>query len=72
VGLSGELRAVAQLERRLAEAARLGFKKCIIPKVGADAINHPKDIEVIAVGTLREAVGRGLVGGKGEVKEGNE
>jgi len=64
VGLSGELRAVTQLERRLTEAARLGFKKCIIPKAGADAINHPKDIEVIAVGTLREAVGRGLVGGK--------
>jgi DNA repair protein RadA/Sms len=64
VGLSGELRAVTQLERRLAEAARLGFKKCLIPRVGADAVNHPKDIEVIAVGTLREAVGRGLVGGK--------
>lgn len=64
VGLSGELRAVTQLERRLTEAARLGFKKCIIPKVGADAINHPKDIEVIAAGTLREAVNRGLVGGK--------
>jgi DNA repair protein RadA/Sms len=69
VGLSGELRAVTQLERRLAEAARLGFKKCIIPKVGADAINHPKDIEVIAVGTLREAVGRGL-GTNREVQEG--
>ncbi|MGD0794745.1 MAG: DNA repair protein RadA [Dehalococcoidales bacterium] len=62
VGLSGELRAVTQLERRLTEAARLGFKKCIIPKAGANSINHPKDIEIIAVGTLREAVGRGLTG----------
>jgi DNA repair protein RadA/Sms len=60
VGLSGELRAVTQLERRLTEAARLGFKRCIIPKAGAPNINHPKDIEIIAVGTLREAVGRAL------------
>ncbi len=60
VGLSGELRAVTQLERRLAEAARLGFKRCIIPKAGAGSANHPKDVEIIAVGTLREAVGRGL------------
>ena len=60
VGLSGELRAVTQLERRLAEAARLGFKKCIIPKAGADSANHLKEVEIIAVGTLREAVGRGL------------
>jgi DNA repair protein RadA/Sms len=64
VGLSGELRAVTQLERRLAEAARLGFKRCIIPKAGANSINHPKDIEVIAVATLREAVGRGLEAAK--------
>ncbi len=64
VGLSGELRAVTQLERRLAEAARLGFKRCIIPKAGAASANHPKDIEIIAVGTLREAVNRGLVENK--------
>jgi DNA repair protein RadA/Sms len=70
VGLSGELRAVTQLERRLTEAARLGFKRCIVPKAGAASINHPKDIEVIAVGTLREAVNRGLVGGKQVVQEG--
>jgi DNA repair protein RadA/Sms len=69
VGLSGELRAVTQLERRLAEAARLGFKKCIIPKAGATSANHPKDVEIIAVGTLREAVGRGL-GTAREVQEG--
>ncbi len=62
VGLSGELRAVTQLDRRLTEAARLGFQRCIIPKAGLTNINHPKDIEIIAVGTLREAVGRGLVG----------
>ncbi len=63
VGLSGEIRAVNQLDRRLAEVSRLGFKKCIIPKTGTP-INHPKDLELIAVSTLREAVNRGLVAGR--------
>jgi DNA repair protein RadA/Sms len=32
VGLSGELRAVSQLETRLKEAAKLGFSRCLIPQ----------------------------------------
>jgi len=63
VGLSGELRAVSQLDRRVTEAARLGFKRCLVPKVGA-RIPPPKDIELIPVSTLREAIGVGLVRGK--------
>jgi len=65
VGLSGELRAVSQLDRRVTEAARLGFKRCIIPKVGAK-ITPPKDIEIIPVSTLREAINRGLVRKRGK------
>jgi len=61
VGLSGELRAASQLERRLNEAARLGFKRCIVPEVGAKSVSA-KDIEIVAVGSLREAVAKGLVG----------
>jgi len=61
VGLSGELRAVSQLDRRVAEAARMGFKRCLVPKVGARISSTPKDIELIAVSTLREAIGVGLV-----------
>jgi DNA repair protein RadA/Sms len=60
VGLSGELRAVSQLERRVAEATRLGFKRCLVPKAGGK-ISPPKDIELIAVSSLREAIGAGLV-----------
>ncbi|MFC1870180.1 DNA repair protein RadA, partial [Chloroflexota bacterium] len=63
VGLSGEIRAVSQLERRVGEAARLGFKRCLVPKVGAN-FAAPKDIQMIPVSTLREAVGIGLVKGK--------
>ena len=64
VGLSGELRAVAQMDRRVAEAARLGFKRCLVPKAGA-RITIPEDIELMPVNTLREAIGVGLVRGKG-------
>ena len=60
VGLSGELRAVSQLERRVVEAARLGFKRCLVPKVSG-RISAPKNIELIPVSTLREAIRVGLV-----------
>jgi len=65
VGLSGELRAVSQLDRRIAEAAKLGFKRCLIPKVGAQVSPAPRGIELIPASTLREAVRAGLVKGKG-------
>jgi DNA repair protein RadA/Sms len=60
VGLSGELRAVSQLERRVAEAARLGFHRCLVPKTGAH-IKAPKGIELLTASTLREAIRLGLV-----------
>jgi len=63
VGLSGELRAVSQLDRRVAEAARLGFKRCLVPKTSA-RITAPKNIELIPVNTLREAISMGLVRGR--------
>ena len=64
VGLSGELRAVSQLDRRVSEVTRLGFARCLVPKVGARVSLAPKDIEIIPVSTLREAIRVGLVGGK--------
>jgi len=64
VGLSGELRAVSQLERRVSEAARLGFKRCLVPKAGARISPSLKNIELIPVSSLREAIRVGVVGGK--------
>jgi len=68
VGLSGELRAVSQMDRRVAEAARLGFKRCLVPKAGAKVSPAPKALEIIPVSTLREAISVGLVRGKGRSK----
>ena len=62
VGLSGELRAVSQPDRRVAEAARLGFKRCLVPKVGAEPA--ARNIQLVPAATLREAIGMGLVKGK--------
>jgi DNA repair protein RadA/Sms len=70
VGLSGELRAVSQLERRLGEAARLGFKRCLVPKTRARI--SPQDINLIPVGTLREAIEMGLGRAKSAPREAAE
>jgi len=59
VGLSGELRAVSQLDKRLAEAAKLGFKSCLLPPLqGGQKL--PPEIEPIAVSSLSQALKLGL------------
>lgn len=56
VGLTGEIRSVSHMNQRLAEAARLGFKKCIIPKGGAEKLEIPQGLTVYRVRNLREAI----------------
>jgi DNA repair protein RadA/Sms len=57
VGLLGELRSVTGLERRLREAARLGFVRAIVPRPPRGGSAPAVDgLEVVAVGTLREAI----------------
>jgi len=56
VGLTGEIRSVSNLSQRLAEISRLGFKKCIIPKSGAEKLEIPKDLTVFRVKNIREAI----------------
>jgi DNA repair protein RadA/Sms len=54
VGLLGELRAVAALDRRLREAARLGFRRAIVPAVGRGLSGL--DIEVVRCPALADAI----------------
>lgn len=56
VGLTGEIRRVTKIENRLTEAAKLGFKRAIIPKSNMYGIEIPDDLEVIGVKTLRETM----------------
>ncbi|MDE2573566.1 MAG: DNA repair protein RadA, partial [bacterium] len=55
LGLSGEVRGVGQSERRLAEAARLGFKTAIVPNA-ARSIAAPKGMRVIPVDDIARAL----------------
>ncbi|SDA23994.1 DNA repair protein RadA/Sms [Ruminococcus sp. YE71] len=56
IGLAGELRSVQRTEQRIAEAARLGFTKCVIPRSALKGLNTAKlGIEVIGVNSIREA-----------------
>jgi DNA repair protein RadA/Sms len=53
VGLSGEIRPVQQVDLRVAEATRLGYKKIYIP-AGSNLEHHKKSTSVIQVRLLRE------------------
>jgi DNA repair protein RadA/Sms len=61
VGLLGELRSVSGLERRLREAARLGFSRAIVPRASRGGPTPViEGLDVVAVATLREALERAL------------
>jgi DNA repair protein RadA/Sms len=56
VGLGGELRSVSQLEKRLTEAAKLGFKTAIVPKSSLRGIKIPEGFTAYGVKTIGEAI----------------
>ena len=57
IGLGGEIRSVSHCEQRIREAARLGFKACIIPRHNFASVSPKlkKEIEVIGVKNVYEA-----------------
>ncbi len=56
IGLTGEVRAVGRTEQRLREAARLGFRRLIVPQSSIDLRERLHDIELIGVRTVRDAI----------------
>ncbi|MCB9450134.1 MAG: DNA repair protein RadA [Anaerolineaceae bacterium] len=56
IGLSGELRAVGQLAARLNEAAKLGFKRVIIPRTRRKLDDVPRGLQLIEVRSVGEAL----------------
>ncbi|MGE5618555.1 MAG: DNA repair protein RadA [Sphingomonadaceae bacterium] len=58
VGLSGELRGVGHLEQRLREAAKLGFKRCLVPQ----AVRLPRvpELQLLVARSLEEAIALSL------------
>jgi DNA repair protein RadA/Sms len=63
VGLSGELRSVGQLDRRLQEAAKLGFTKALVPAaLGRGLVRPPEGLTVMRAASLFEAIDAALAG----------
>jgi len=62
VGLNGELRAVPQMERRIAEVIRLGFKSCLMPVIASAAKQslNGASIQLIEASSVAEALRLGL------------
>lgn len=56
IGLTGEIRSVSHMNQRLAEIARLGFKRCIIPLKTSEKLEIPQNLEVFRVKNIREAI----------------
>ena len=56
VGMTGEIRSVSHMNQRLSEIARLGFKKCIIPRGGSEKLDIPEGMTVYRVRNIREAI----------------
>ena len=60
IGLSAEVRAVPQAQRRVVEAGRLGLKKCVLPEACLEGLKIPEGMNVIGVRTLRQAINKVL------------
>ena len=56
VGLTGEIRGVSFIDKRIAECKKLGFRKIVIPKTNYDVVKDVKGIEIWPVENLRQAI----------------
>ncbi len=54
IGLTGEIRAVTQIERRVAECRKMGFTRIALPK--GSRVDVPRDVSLIYVDTLKRAI----------------
>ena len=58
VGLSGEVRSVNQMEARVNEAKKLGFKRCLVPKNALASLKSVSGISLIGVENVKEAINK--------------
>lgn len=56
VGLTGEIRSVNMIDKRLKEAERLGIKKCIIPENNKRTLKNTYKLDIIGVRNINEAL----------------
>jgi DNA repair protein RadA/Sms len=56
VGLTGEVRAIGQIDTRIAEAKKMGFKRCLVPASNLKRIPDIDGIEIAGIKNVSEAV----------------
>ncbi len=56
VGLTGEIRAVGQIDARIGECLKMGFTRCIVPKNNLKRTTVPKGMAIVGVRTVDEAI----------------
>ena len=56
IGLTGEVRAIPQMERRISECVRLGFKQIMCPQDALKRIKAPENVTLMPVRTLAQAI----------------
>jgi len=61
VGLGGELRSVSQVDRRITEAGKLGFTRCLLPRGNSRNLARRNGVEIIETETVDQAI-NALVG----------
>lgn len=61
IGLSGEIRQVSNLDQKINEAKKLGFKKVIVPSSNLPVKNSSEDLEIIGVSRLIEAINKSIL-----------
>ncbi len=54
IGMTGELRSVTDLEKRLLEISRLGFTSCLVPRQGSEGISVPDSLKLIRAKNINE------------------
>ena len=68
IGLAGELRMPSQMQARLREAQKLGFKTAIVPKALRKGEGYPKGIEIVEVRSVDQALHAALGASKEKQK----
>lgn len=56
IGLSGEIRGVGQIEKRITEAVKLGFKRIVVPRNSMKAVRVPGNFNVVEVDSIDRAI----------------
>ena len=56
VGLTGEVRAVGQIDVRVGETQKMGFTRCLLPRGSLERMSVPGEMELVGVATVEEAM----------------